>query len=117
MIGGKGDKVEKKLTCISPDQDPRRRPRHCGNASFSPFSSKIYVQGEETSMERLTKTLSAFLDRRLIDETGFRETFNVDLEFARNDALSGPRRFITIAAKPTPPDDPEAATGFVPARG
>jgi uncharacterized protein (TIGR03435 family) len=61
----------------------------CGIVSFTLSPAGIRMKGGATSIKRLTDVLSRMLHRTIIDNTGFKGTFDVDLEFNRDESLAG----------------------------
>ena len=63
----------------------------------------VRIQGGNVSMQELTRVFSNFLDRIIIDKTGFTGTFDVHLDFAWDDALAGLPHFKgPLPADPAP---------------
>ncbi len=80
----------KEGSCVTPDptapppapgQPP---PKYCGNMRISPQD----FNGAKISMMQLTTFLSDVLGRTVIDKTDFKGTFDVHLEFVRDQALA-----------------------------
>jgi uncharacterized protein (TIGR03435 family) len=76
-------------------------PKPCGRAGviLSPKGSKL--RGKNITTAELTRVLSNILDRNVLDKTGFKGTFDVDVDFTPDQVLAGlPNRG---------PDEPSAS--------
>jgi len=99
----------KEGSCVTPDPNgpplvpaPGQAPTPvCGAAVVTITPSGARILGGKVSMASLTPTLSNLLGRTVIDKTGFTGTFDVDLQFAPDQALA-------VLPPPGPPGAPGA---------
>jgi bla regulator protein BlaR1 len=79
----------------------------CGSMNMrnGPGGGTMWTLGGET-MAKFAGTLSAFMDRNVVDKTGVTDTFNIRLTFAIDEHVPGPdKRFGPPAERP-PADGP-----------
>ena len=85
----------KEGSCIASDPDGPPLPpgpgpsAPCGRAIVRISRAGARIQGGKISMAELARILSNMLGRTIIDRTGFAGMFDVQLEFAMDDAVDG----------------------------
>src|ERR1700722_2889194 len=92
----------------SPPPVPGKPPlASCGRVMGGLSPSGGHLEGKTASVGSLIFTLSHLLGRTIIDKTGFTGTFDMHLEFARDQALPGapggpaPGKFAADSSKPS----------------
>jgi uncharacterized protein (TIGR03435 family) len=73
---------------------PRPGQRPCGGVTFMGLGERVRLEGREATVEQLLDRLSNFMDRPIIDRTGYLGTLDFTLEFACGPQKSGRRRFV-----------------------
>ena len=73
-----------------PRPAPGQRPvPACGNIAVMGEPSGVRMQGGQAPMAELTRILAMVMGRPVIDRTGIKEKFDVDLHFAPDQSLAG----------------------------
>jgi uncharacterized protein (TIGR03435 family) len=86
----------------------------CGNMNMmgGAGTSRWTIGG--TTLQNFAGTLSAFMDRHVIDKTGVEGTFNIRLEFARDENIPGPdKRPREGPPPPTPVEQPASEAPII----
>ena len=89
--------------------------RNCGTGSRNGDGTKWIVNGYGVNMgEFAGRMLSSYVDRPVIDKTGLAGRFDVHLEFASNNGMSGPVQLngAAIPGSPAPSDKTTAPSIF-----
>lgn len=89
----------------------------CGNMTMLGTRSKRNWIIGGTTLQNFAGTLSSFMDRHVIDNTGITAEFNIRLEFAPDEHVPGPdkreRAGSTVAPVEQPEPEPDAPTIFI----
>jgi uncharacterized protein (TIGR03435 family) len=91
----------------------------CGNMSMLGTRSKRNWIIGGTTLENFAGTLSSFMDRHVIDNTGISGRFNIRLEFGPDEHVPGPDKReragppIAPAEQPEPEPEPAAPIMFI----
>ena len=64
-----------------PPPDDRKSQRLCGSIMMMGLPGKVVLQGQKVTIANLLDRLSNFVDRPIIDRTGYTGTLEVKLEF------------------------------------
>ena len=81
----------------------------CGFITVSLSPLGLQIRGGRTSMQRLAAILSGVLGRTVVDRSGFRGTFDIDVEFTPDDAIAGiPGRGLPGSLPTEPPSGDHA---------
>jgi bla regulator protein BlaR1 len=78
----------------------------CGSMNMMGGAGKSRWTIGGTTMQNFAGTLSAFMDRHVIDKTGVEGKFNVRLEFARDENIPGPDKRPREGPPPAPVEQP-----------
>jgi len=82
---------------------PGRRP--CGGVTVMGLGERVRLEGREATVEQLLERLSNFVDRPIIDRTGYLGTLDFTLEFAPEWNVAGPFA-LAVAPHPMPGEAP-----------
>jgi uncharacterized protein (TIGR03435 family) len=86
---------------------PRPGQRPCGGVTFMGMGERVRLEGREATIGQLLERLSNFVDRPIIDRTGYAGTLDFTLEFAPEWNAAGP---FALAVVPHPmPDEAPAS--------
>lgn len=84
---------------------PRPGQRPCGGVTVMGMGGRVRLEGREATMEQLLERLSNFVDRPMIDRTGYFGTLDFTLDFAPEWSVAGPFA-LAVAPHPMPGEAP-----------
>ena len=80
---------------------PQSGRRPCGGVTFMGLGGRVRLEGREATIGQLLERLSNFVDRPIIDRTGYLGTLDFALEFAPEWTTAGPFA-LAVAPHPMP---------------
>jgi uncharacterized protein (TIGR03435 family) len=84
---------------------PQSGQRPCGGVTIMGLGGKVRLEGREATIGQLLERLSIFVDRPIIDRTGYVGTLDFALEFAPEWNAAGPFA-LAVAPHPMPSEAP-----------
>jgi uncharacterized protein (TIGR03435 family) len=88
---------------------PRPGQRPCGGVTIMGLGGRVRLEGRGATIEQLLERLSNFVDRPIIDRTGYVGTLDFALEFAPEWSVAGPFA-LAVAPHPMPSEAPASET-------